>query len=113
MTIGPLPSTRIFWMSSLRGNEIEEAVEEIDGVVRAGSRFGVVLRGRAGNVLQHKALDGAVVEIHVRQLGDAEVRLPAHRLVGLDALLAVRAEHSEAVVLRRDVDLPGLEVLDR
>ena len=30
-------------------------------------------------------LDGAVVEVHVGQLGGAEVGLPAHRLVGVDA----------------------------
>ena len=34
-------------------------------------------------------------------------------LVGLDALAAVGAEDGEPVVLRRDLDAPGLEVLDR
>ena len=68
---------------------------------------------RAGHVAEHEALDRAVVEVQVGQLGGAEVRLPAERLVALELLLAVRAEHGEAVVLRRDVDLARLEVLDR
>ena len=82
-------------------------------VVRAGPGLGVVLDGARRHVAQHQALDRAVVEVDLRQLGGAEVGLPAHRLVGVDRLLAVRADDREAVVLARDVDPAGLEVLDR
>ena len=43
----------------------------------------------------------------------AEVGLPAHRLVGLDAPSAVRRPDGEAVVLGGDLDLAGAQVLDR
>src|ERR687893_19256 len=110
MTIGPEPTTRIFWMSSLRGNErLQEAIEEMARVARAGAGLGVVLHGRAGHVAQHQALDRAVVEVQLLQLGGAEVGLPAHRLVGVDRALAAGAEHRETVVLRGDLDAPRLE----
>src|SRR5436190_9749884 len=113
MTIGPLPSTRILWMSSLRGNEVQEAVEEVNGVVRAWACFGVVLRCRARDIPEDQALHRSVVEVHVGELGRAEVGLPAHRLVLLDAPLSAGAKHCEAVVLRGDVDPPGRQVLHR
>ena len=69
----------------------QEAVEEVAGVVRARAGLGVVLDGAAGDVPQDQALDGAVVEVQVGELGGAEVGLPADRLVGLDPRLAVRA----------------------
>ena len=101
-------------MSSRLGiGERQEAVEEVAGVVRAGAGLGVVLDGRAGDVAQHQALDGAVVEVEVGQLGDAEVGLPADRLVALDPRLAARALDGEAVVLRGDVDPAAGQVLDR
>src|SRR4051812_18502091 len=104
MTIGPEPRIRILLMSSLRGTDgLQEAVELVERVVRAGPRLGVVLDGRAVDLEQLQALDGAVVEVDVRQRGLAEVRLPAHRLVGLDAQTAVWRRHGEAVVLRRDL----------
>src|SRR3954471_4996644 len=116
MTIGPEPRMRIFSMSSLRGmggDLLQEAVEEIEAVVRAGPGLGVVLDRGAGDVEQREALDRPVVEVEVRELGGAEVGLPAHGLVGVDRLLASRPEHGEAVVLRGDLDAAGLEVLDR
>src|SRR3954464_2014976 len=116
MTIGPEPRMRIFSMSSLRGmggDLLQEAVEEIEAVVRAGPGLGVVLDGAPGDVEQRQALDRAVVEVDVAELGRAEVCLPAHGLVGGDGLLAARAEDREAVVLRGDLDAAGLEVLDR
>ena len=61
-------------------------------VVRAGAGLGVVLHGAAGHVEQLQALDGAVVEVDVRQRGGAEVGLPAHRLVGVDRARAARPE---------------------
>src|SRR5436190_24068356 len=99
-------------MSSLRGtrsprarrggssDELEEAVEEVHGVVGAGARLWVVLSGRACDVLQHKSLHRPVIEIHMTELGDSEIGLPAHRLVDFDAVLAIRPDHGEAVVLR-------------
>src|SRR3954469_22361802 len=113
MTIGPEPSTRMRSMSSRRGKPLQETVEEVEAVVRAGARLRVVLHGRARNVEEVQALHGAVVEVQQAQLGGAEVGLPADGLVGVDRLLALRAEHREAVVLARDVDAAGLEVLAR
>ena len=66
-------------------------VEEVAGVVRAGAGLGVVLDGGAGDVAQDQALDRAVVEVELGELGDAEVGLPADRLVALDPRLAARA----------------------
>src|SRR4051794_26354928 len=116
MTIGPEPRMRIFWMSSLRGMGgvlLQEAVEEVEAVVRAGARLRVVLDRPAGDVEQREALDGAVVEVQVRQLRGAEVGLPPDGLVGVDRLLSAGAEHREAMVLRGDLDAAGLEVLHR
>src|SRR4051794_32221240 len=116
MTIVPEPRIRILWRSSRLGmgaDLLEEAVEEIEAVVRSRPRLGVVLDGAAGDVGQRQALDGAVIEVEVRQLRGAEVGLPAHGLVGVDRAFAARPEHSEAVVLARDLLPPGLEVLDR
>src|SRR4051794_38064249 len=116
MTIGPEPRMRIFSMSSrlgMGGDLLQEPVEEVEAVVRAGTGLGVVLDRGAGDVEERQPLHRAVVEVEVRQLRGAEVRLPAHGLVGVDRLLATRAEDGEAVVLRGDLDAAGLEVLDR
>ncbi len=100
-------------MSSRRGNVAsQEAVEQVQAVVRAGAGLGVVLDGAAGHVEQLEALDGAVVEVDVRERGGAEVRLPAHRLVAVDRARAAGPEGREAVVLRGDLDAPGLQVRD-
>ena len=56
-------------------------------VVRPGSGLGVVLDRAARHVAQHEALDRAVVEVQLRELGRAEVGLPAHRLVAVDRAL--------------------------
>ena len=83
-------------MSSRRGiggrDLLEEAVEQVERVVRARAGLGVVLDRPAGDVEQREPLDRAVVEVEVRQLGGAEVGLPAHRLVAVDRALAARAE---------------------
>ena len=73
----------------------------------------MVLDGRALDVEQRQALDRAVVEVDVGQLGGAEVGLPAHRLVVVDRPRAARAEHREAVVLAGDLGAAGGQVLDR
>ena len=91
----------------------QEPLEQVAGVVRAGAGLGVVLDGGAGDVAQDQALDRAVVEVELGELGDAEVGLPADRLVALDPRLAARAGDGEAVVLGGDVDPARLQVLDR
>src|SRR4051794_6122435 len=114
MTIGPEPRMRIRWMSSRRGiDALQESIEQVEAVVRAGAGLGVVLDRAARNVEQLEALDRAVVEVHMAELGGAEVGVPADGLVGLDRLRAVRAEDGKAVVLRGDLDLAGGQVLDR
>src|SRR5688572_7975660 len=114
MTIGPEPTMRILWRSSRRGiYGLQEAVEEIEGVVRTGPRLGVVLHGGAAGLEQGQALDGAVVEVEVRELGGAEVGLPADGLVRVDRPRAGRAEDGEPVVLGGDLDPPRGQILDR
>src|SRR5215217_7550538 len=115
MTIGPEPSTRILWRSSRLGIRSisaghpdgvpmgwagirpgilylpDELVEQPDRVVRARARLRVVLHAAGRHVEQPDALDRAVVEVHVGQLGLAEV--------GLEPLARL-ALHRETVVLR-------------
>src|SRR3954467_14336688 len=108
MTIGPEPSKRIFSMSSRLGMgtpRVEEAGKMVQRVVRARARPRVVLHRRAADVMEDEPLDRAVAEVYVRGLGRAVVRLPADALVGVHRPRAVRAEHREAVVLARDLDL--------
>src|SRR5688500_7881618 len=99
MTIGPLPRTRILWMSSRLGmgglEERDELVEEAEAVVGARARLGVVLDAAGRDVEQPDPLDRVVVEVHVGELGGAQL--------GLDDL-AGRSRHREAVVLARDRD---------
>src|SRR5262245_52734778 len=122
MTIGPLPRMRILWMSSRLGtarpsrsrrDRLQEAVELVERVVGPGASLGVVLDRGAVDVEKLQALDGAVVEVDVRERGVAEVGAPADRLVGLDAAAAVGRRDREPVVLRRDLDLARPQVLDR
>src|SRR4051812_40364487 len=100
-------------MSSLRGKALHEAVEQVQRVVGPRAGLGVVLDGRARYVLQDQSFNRSVVQVELRKLGHAEVRVPADGLVGVDGSLAARTEHREAVVLGGDVDAAGLEVLDR
>ena len=104
-------------MSSRRG--IEAAISRkrsnrYEASCGPGPGLGVVLDRRARHVAQHQALDGAVVEVHVRQLGGAEVGLPADRLVGVDRA-ARRPGPSTAKPWFCEVMsiLPVCEVLDR
>src|ERR1700754_3636890 len=104
-------------MSSLFGisgglpGEGEEALEEVAGIVRPGAGLGVVLDRGAGDVAQDEALDRAVVEVQLGELGDAEVGVPADRLVALDPRLAPGPRDREAVVLGGDVDAAARQVL--
>src|SRR5690242_4227362 len=101
-------------MSSRLGmRQLQEAVEEIAGVVRPRPGFGVVLDGAPRNVLEDQPLDRAVVEVEVGELGVAEVGLPTDRLVAIDRPIPARPEHREPVVLGGDVDPPRAQVLDR
>src|SRR3954462_11542816 len=103
MTIRPEPRMRMRWRSSrlgMRGDPLQEAVEEIQRVVRAGSGLRVVLHGAARYVEQLEALDRPVVEVDVAELRAAEVGVPLDGLVRVDRLRAVGAQHREAVVLR-------------
>ena len=94
-------------MSSRLGNEIQEAVEEVQAVVRARAGLGVVLDRRGRDVEQPKSLDGPVIEVDVRQLGGTDRGLPAHGLVAVDRACAVGPERGETVILGGDLDLPG------
>src|SRR6185437_8552404 len=111
MTIGPEPRIRMVWMSSRLGNALQETVEQVQGVVRARPGLGVILDCATGYVEQLEALDRAVVQVHVRELGVAEIGLPAHRLVACERARAPRTEHGEAVVLGCDLHVTGVQVL--
>src|ERR1043165_5386844 len=98
MTIGPLPRTRILCRSSrlgMRREEVDELVEEAEGVVGAGARLGVVLDATGGDVEQADSLDRVVVEVHVGELGRAQL--------GVDDLPRLPGDR-EAVVLAGDRD---------
>src|ERR1700689_4511144 len=99
MTIGPEPRIITLWMSSRRGNALQEAVEEVRAFARAGARLGVVLHRSSRDVQQLEPLHGAVVQVHVRELRGAEIGFPAHRLVAVDRARPARAAHGEAMVL--------------
>ena len=72
--------------------------EQGPGVVRARRGLRVVLDGEDRQLAVPQSLDGAVVQVHVR---DLERRRPGNRLLApLDG---------EAVVLRGDQDPAGLE----
>src|SRR5262249_4398772 len=79
-------------------HHLDEAAEEIARVVRAGRRLRMILHREGGLTLDRQALDGAIVQVHVCHLGAVAER--------------VHVDH-EAVILRRDLDLAGGEVLHR
>ena len=79
-------------------HRVDEALEEDVGVVRAGRRLGVKLRGEDRQLAMAESLERAVVEVPVRGLD-----LRGQR-AGIDR---------ETVVLRRDRHGARLEVADR
>src|SRR6185436_14176738 len=87
---GPWPST----VASL--HELTEAMEEVVRIVRAGRCFGVVLHREHRQLAVPQSLARVVVEVHV-------ARLPAVRGDRLRV-------DGEAVILRRDLYLPGREI---
>src|SRR3954468_22788520 len=89
MTIGPEPRMRILWRSSRLGmalggrpDLVDEAVEEVQRVVRPGPGLRVVLDRPARHVEQREPLDRPVVEVDVAEARRAEVGLPDPRLRG-------------------------------
>src|SRR5215212_3027059 len=101
-------------MSSRLGiRQFQDPVEEVAGVVWAGSGLRVVLDRGAGDVFQQQSLHRAVVESEVGELGGPEIGLPADRLVGLDPRVAIGSLDREAVILRGDLDPARRQVLYR
>ena len=85
-------------MGRLLSHHVEKLIEERSGVMGTRCRLGVILQAEHRAPREGHALDGAVVEVHVRELGAAGQR------VHVDG---------EAVVLRGDLDAARLQVLDR
>ena len=94
----------IGWPVHRRAHQVDEPVEEVRRVVRAGGRLRVVLDAERRPVEQLEPLDDIVVEADVADLG-AAVRRLGH--------LVERRVDREAVVVRGDLDLAGRAVLDR
>src|ERR687891_524626 len=74
--IGFEPTRRIFWMSSRLGTrrELQERVEQVAGVVRAGAGLGVVLDRAARNVLQRESLDRPVEGLALKDVAGCTVQ---------------------------------------
>lgn len=89
---GRLAITRlVFSLLARLINKIGEFFEKISGIMRTGSRFGVILDAEHGHFLVSEAFHRAVVKIDVRDLD------VAWKAVGI---------HCIAMILRRDGDLP-------
>src|SRR5439155_24089638 len=108
MTIGAEPITRTERMEgsrgirsshAARGHLLHELAEQVVAVVRARARLGVVLDGKNGKLPVAESLDRTVVQVDVGQL---VFRLREERRID-----------GEAVVLGRDLDLAGAQILDR
>ena len=96
LDVGALGHERLLALALV--DHLDEAVEEIVAVGRAGRGLGVILHREGRLVGAAQALVGAVEQRDVRHLDVLGQRL------GQDA---------EAVVLRGDLDLAGRQVLDR
>src|SRR5438067_7782559 len=94
----PLSPLHLFTFSPL--NQLEEAVEQMLVVLRAGVRLRVVLDREDRQLAVRQALDRAVVQV---DLADEEAGGRVDR----------RAVDLELVVLRGDVDAPAQKILDR
>ena len=80
-------------------HQVDEIVEEVDGVVRAGSSIGVVLhRERAGASVAH-TLDGLVVDLDV-----GDLQIGARQRLGVDGV---------PVILAGELDASGAQVAYR
>ena len=118
MTIGPDPMTRTLLDVCAPGHqaapffsvhEVDEAVEEVGGVVRAGRGLRVVLHRERRQVERLQALDDVVVEVDVADHDPAV----AAAVVRRDGLAVERCVDREAVVVGRDLDLARGAVHDR
>src|SRR6266545_4925603 len=77
---------------SLR-HEFHEVIEKIVRIVRSGRGFRMILHAEDRVAAMAEALQGLIVEIHVRDLHLVEIeRIRVHR---------------ETVIVRRDLDLAG------
>src|SRR5262245_62097342 len=94
---------RAWGRSSRRGSGVggrDEAVEDREGVERAGRAFGVVLDGLDREIAVPEAFDRSVVEV---DLADMEAARLGQRV----------AEDLDLVVLGGHLDVAGVDVLDR
>src|SRR5262245_63605915 len=105
MSIGPAPMIRVHLMSVRFGiaalfllHQRGESIEEIPDVVRPGARFRMALEAERRPVGARETLEAAVEQRYVRR---AERRGQARRV------------DRETVVLARDHDLAGVEILHR
>ena len=80
----------------------QELIEVGDGVVRAGSRLGMVLDSEHRQLTVADPLNRPIVQVHVRNLESGSSSDAG--LITLD---------SEAVILRRDQYASGSHLLDR
>ena len=85
------------------GHEVDEAVEEVRGVVRAGRGLRVVLHRERRQVERPQTLHDVVVEVDVADHDPAV----AAAVVRRDGLAVEGRVHREAVVVRGDLDLAG------
>ena len=79
-------------------DELQEAIEEIGGVVRSSARFGVELHGESRSVVVVDSLTGTVVAVDEAQRRNLRQRIRADGV---------------AVILACDGHAPRPEVLDR
>ena len=89
------------------GHEVDEAVEEVRGIVRAGSCLRVVLDREGRDVEAGEAFDDVVVQ------GDVADFHPAVTLFRRHRGSVQRRVHCEAVVLGSNFHLPGAAVHHR
>src|SRR5665647_1122289 len=91
------------WRSAL-GHELDEAVEEVDRVVRTGGSLRVVLNREGRNIKAFQPLHHVVVEADMR-----DTHLPVSRVdIALQG-----GVHGEAVVVRGDLDSARAPVQNR
>src|SRR5262245_40089016 len=106
MTIGPEPMRRIDSRSSLRGKAGHPPFDRRPRVVRPRAGLGMELERARAELAKLEALDGAVVERHVRDLGRvARVDAEAVILRGHEHPAAGTLEHRvvRAAVAEREL----------
>src|SRR6185503_5767570 len=107
MTMGPLPMTRIVWMSSRLGisgglrHQRSKLLEEVARVMGAGGGFGVVLHAEGGEVVAAQTLQRVAVQIPMRERDRSTFGVGSGR-PATRPRDAVRRGHREAVVVAGD-----------